>query len=421
MPLTVEGYQKDSPETIKQDLIKILREKIPDFAEQAADIQDDILDTSISDILYFENLLAVMLNAYSFDYSSQDLFRKQAEEVGLRPKGIFKSQVTLTFMGAPGDIIPRFTKVSKNSDPSIYFETDETIVIDSTGSAVVKAYGEVKESIPEGQIQNIITVLQEGIAVTNNEASLASIEEEPFEEFKLRSQARLRSPRMGGRLYAESCLNTLAGVNPRLVNFYNRDFTELFENVDSSAQEVARIKGIEAVIGGGDDYQVAKVLYTSFFETQKLMSLPSDNDENRKKNVELYLYNTVIPVNFTRPKELPLYLMLKITFNSNLISAQAVQALCLNKIENYVNTLKVGTPLTTMGLANVITPIMADAGFGPDTILSIDFSYDCSKDYSLEENQNEEKQWKPFDNGAMSDLKFDCYCTLKSFEVTFNV
>ena len=51
MPLTQNGYVKRTVSEIKADIVTRLQQKLPDFTEQNADLQNDLLDTSIEPIL----------------------------------------------------------------------------------------------------------------------------------------------------------------------------------------------------------------------------------------------------------------------------------------------------------------------------------------------------------------------------------
>lgn len=420
--LTTEGYIKSTAREIKDELIRLNRLSNPEFEEQPADIQNDLLDTAVADCSFYENATAVILNGYSMAYSAEDLFKKQAEEVGLRPKGQYKSQVILQFTGAPGDLIPKNTKIGHNIDQSIVFYTQEAAIIDTTGTANVLAMGETDKVCVVGSLQTMISVLAEGISCTNEAQSIARVEAETFKQFKLRSQARLRSPRMGGKLYAESVLWGIEGVNPRLVNFYNKDIRARYTDPVTNEELWALTKGIECVIGGGDDYKVAFALYKSFFETQKLVSEPSQGEKDRTTNVSIYLFNEVIPIQFTRPKWIPLNLKLNITFFDNVIGATAVKAMLQPYIEEYINNLKVGTTISQFGLIEVIQPIMSNAGYGANSYSNINFEYDLH-DYRdrLNKNAPPEYDWIKFDNfGKIPAVYFDCYCELVGFEVGFN-
>ncbi len=82
--LNENGYTKSTAEEIKASLVEKVKQRIPEFEELDADIQNNLLDTSITGLLYYENLVSVLLNAYAIDYSCQDLFLKSSR--GIRVK-----------------------------------------------------------------------------------------------------------------------------------------------------------------------------------------------------------------------------------------------------------------------------------------------------------------------------------------------
>lgn len=426
--LTNVGYVKRSAEEIREDLINSIKNEIPEFVSQSTDIQNDLIDTAVADLLQYENLVSTMMNSYSMSSSDEMLFRMQAEELGLRQKNEFKSQVTLTFVGIPGDIIPKGTKVSTVTKKDV-FETVETVVVGSTGEVNVLALSDVDFTIDVGKINTLISVISAGIVVSNRTPSLPKIEAESFENFKARSQARLRSPRMGGRLYAESLINSIEGVDSRLVVFNSVEYDEKDETEDGT-ERYFRIKGIEAIIGGGDQIQIAFALYQSFFETQKLISNPSDKNTNRTIDQEIYVFDNIINVKFTRPKLLKLNLKLKITFLGKLSSAQAVKDNTSESITNFVNTLKVGKPINLYSLIEVITPDLISMGLPPSTYKAISFQYaigdftkggDRENDLIDDGRGNKVIPWLNFNSdGRISEILGDCYCELFSYEVQLN-
>lgn len=421
--LTDQGYIKRTSSEIQEAIIQAIKEKTPAFNKQPLDIQANLIDTSVAVISQFENLMETLFNGYSMSGSDDMLFRMQAEELGLRQKSEFKSQVVLEFTGLPGDIIPRGVKCS-DAYGEYEFETQETIIIGDLGKASVLALGEAEVSLPANKINTIVTTINPGVVVNNNSASLPRIDEESFEDFKARSQARLRSPRMGGRLHAETLLKGIEGVNPRLVSFNCVDYT--IRDEDNSHEDVEtfyRLVGIEAIVGGGDEYQVALALYKSFFETQKLLSNPSDQDANRTIKKDLYLFDSLIPVVFTRPRLLQLNLKLFIGFNGILTSAEAVRQATQNDILNYVNNLKVGTNVGMYKLIELCYKGLESINAPMSTVKFIKFKY-CIGEYETPDKTNPDIPpipWKDFNEDAhISELLNDCYCDLIRYEVKLN-
>lgn len=575
--MTSIGYVRRTPEELQQAIIDKLKEKNPNFEKLPYDVQANLIDTAVAKLAQYENILDVMFNAYSFDGSNQFFFNQMGEELGLRMKNAYNAQVTLRFKGLVGDIIPLHTKV-RDASGLYVFETLERKVLGTTGEVEVIAYGEADRVLSAGSLNFLVTILSDGISVTNPQPTMKKIEPETFEEYKFRAQARLRSPRLGGRLYAETCLKAIDGVDPRLVAFYARDYAKeydplrpeldpeevqekeefpieaegsvimdsiinqidlvnegearpdittlqeyvdskyalgvliknlefvhlynkgdinnylyynehwyevkfrrsnsaavidgfginkniaaekfqdiplggselyyctspgdkiaFYENRDSkltclygahiiideskkpNTKNYIRLVGIESVVGGGDDYEVALALYQSFFETQKLMSNPSNNEKDRRKKISLGLYNNTFPILFTRPKLLELNLKFEVGMLNKSMSALAIKKATHSYIEQGVNSLKVGKPITVNQLNQWAMPGFADIDVQPVEIKSMSWKYDIGqfKDFADENATDEEKaQWENFDiDNKIPVIDFDCYCVLVRYEV----
>lgn len=420
--LTNTGYIKRTPKEIQSDIINLIKETSPNFVKQPADVQANLIDTSVAVISQFENLVETLFNSYSMSGSDEMLFRMQAEELGLRQKSEFKSQVTLEFIGLPGDIIPQGTVVS-DSTGAYKFETVDTIILGELKTGTVLALSDYEGTLPANKINTLVSVISSGITVNNPQASLPRIDEESFEEFKARSQARLRSPRLGGRLYAETLIKSINGVNPRLVSFNCVDYTEKDNESSTPGADVFfRLTGIEAIVGGGDELQIALALYKSFFETQKLRSNPSDKDANRTITRDLYLFNNTFSVTFTRPKLLQLNLRLLITFTGKLASAESVKLSTQDDITNYVNTLQVGKNIGMYKLIEIIQTGLMNIDMPTSTYKFVKFQY-CIGEYPDTPPGNEESTipWKDFnEDSQITELLGDCYCELIRYEVKLN-
>lgn len=408
MPLTQQGFVKRTASEIKEDLINHISQTLPDFTEQDADLTSDILNTSIISILQYEDMLNTLFNGYSPDFSNASLFKAFAESVGLRQRVAFNAQVTLTFSGKFGDFIPKDT-ICTDAQGLVEFKTQDNIVLDTTGTGSVLALSDTLEVWDAGQIATIKSIVGDGIAVTNKVASLKFIDEETEDELKARVQAKFRSVRQGGKLYAESMLKGVEGVDRRLVAFYDKTITQTFE------QNTYYIKGIEAVVGGGKDEEVAKALYLSFLETQKLVSNPSNNEAStRSREITLYIYNNPVTVRFTRPKLLQIGLQMNISFTSNISTPIALQNLTQSAVTNYVNNLTVGTPINLYSLIEIVMPILVDSGIPSYTMREISFIYKIS-------NDTIDTSYKAFnDSGFIPEILDDCYCELSEYGVVIN-
>lgn len=405
--LTSQGFVKKTADEIKAEIVASLRQTIPEFTEQNADLQNNLIDSSIEGILVYQNMMNALFNAYSPDYSNDDLFLKFAESIGLRQKGAFKAQTTITFKGKYGDFIPRNTIIT-DAEGTCEFKTQDNVVCDTTGTANVLALSETEDIYEANTLTTIKTILGNNITATNQVASLKYIPSETTASLKARAQAKLRSVRQGGKLYAEQLLKGIDGVDRRLVAFYDKTI-KYTEGEKENAKDYY-VKGIEAVIGGGSDEEVAKALYLSFIETQKLISCPSDDVENRKKSVTLYVYNNPVTIDFTRPKVLELGIKTLIAFTEITVSPIALQQLTQDAVREYINNLKVGTQVNKYSLIEIIMPIIVNAGMPSYTMKSIDFRYKIG-----------DSEYKKFnDDGYIDSVEFDCFCILQEYGFEIN-
>lgn len=398
MALTNNGYTIRQPQEIRDALVARITNTIPDFLLQPADVQSNIINTGIAGLLEYENLMAEVFNSFSASGKNMFLFRQLAESLGMQQRDEYKAQVMLEFSGKYGDFIPSQTKVeSENGD---IFITQENIIIPSTKTAQVLALGDTENISQANTITKIVSQLSDGISVTNPSASLAYIPSETDDEFVSRIQARLRSPRKGGIDYATSILQSVEGVDNRLIKF---------KIVNIITSEVST-RAVEAIIGGGSNENVGLALFLSFLETQKLLSNPSDSDESRTISIDVNVNNNIIPIKWTRPKLLQIELLLKITFQGKLVTPKELEGLLSKEVINYVNTLRVGTPLNKNSINLIILQILAKNNLEPYNIKNLDY----------EVKINNENTTFSEDTGFLQEVKDDCYLELVAFNVTIN-
>lgn len=412
MPLTDKGYVKRTALEIKTDIVNSLRQTIPEFTEQNADLQNNLIDSSIEGILVYEDMMNALFNAYSPDFSNDDIFFKFAESLGLRQKPKFQAQTTITFSGKYGDFIPKGTIIT-DENKTCEFITQDNVVCDTTGTASVLALSETEDIYPANTLTEIKTILatdktKTPITATNKVDSLKYIAEETNAELKARSQAKLRSVRQGGKMYADGLLKGIDGVDRRLVAFYDKTI-----QYNEGDDKQFWVKGIEAVVGGGSDEEVAKALYLSFLETQKLISKPSNDETDRSKQVTLYIYDNPVSIEFTRPKVLEIGIMCYVAFTATLASPVALQYLTQNDVTKYVNSLKVGTNINKYSLIEIIMPLIVGAGMPSHTIKSIDFKYKIKG--------IDGERYKEFNkDGYIEEILFDCYTILYEYGFEIN-
>lgn len=398
MPLDVNGYIKRTPAEIKDELVRDLQNNSPAWVSATADVQDNILDAAIPAIMQFENLMAEMINSYAPGNANDFMWEQLATSLNLQRQRQFQSQVELEFKGPKGLIIPSGTSVSSEDD-SFTFEIEENGVIDSTGLVRLTGYSDSEDVVEPKKLTKINQVISEELSVTNPAASLKYIPEETLAQLKERAQMKLRNPRKGAFDYAMYKLLSIQGVDRRLIQFRVIDYnTKVIEN---EIEVIKNIRGIEAVVGGGEAAEVALALFESFVETQKLLSQPSNNEVDRSVAYTLTFAGSPIIINFTRPKLLNLEIELSATFQNVSVTSESLDGMVRTYLTNYINNKRVGTSFNKNTLDKIIMNLIGAGGIDSENIVKLDYALKINKeDISFGAA------------GYIEEVEYDCYLIL---------
>lgn len=401
--LTATGYVKRTPEQWQSILVQAMQSQNPDFILQPADLQSDMINTSIQQFMQLEDLTANMLNGYGPGFTNNFIFRKFAESIGLCKNAPSQSSVTLNFTGTPFTFIPANT-ICASEDNSIQVFTSKDITLDSTGKGSVLAETTELVLIEKASVTQVVTLLDENLSVTNDSVGLKGLPLESDEDLKLRVQARFRAPRKGGLDYCYSTLQQDIGCDPRLIRL------EVIDNyvIQTESGNIAG-RAIHAIVGGGKDNDVANALFLGLLETQKVISQPSQNEVNRSVRVDLKVYNSTIPISFTRPKNLDVNLNVYITFNDYETSPSNIYGIIAETLINYFNTLPVGNQVNKLTLINLALPLLNEAGIPTYSITYFDWTF------TLNDVKGE---WSS--QGFMNGIYPDCYLTCSNLEVNLS-
>lgn len=393
MALTKEGYKKRTPGEIKEALINDLKEINASFLEQPADIQNNLLDSSVVPLLQFENVAAEILNGFGPEYANDFIWINLANSLNLTKKSRVKAQVELKFMGVPGTYIPVGTSVS-------VFTTESSVVLGSTGEAFVLATTEENIFAEPNTLTEIDEFIDENLSVTNPNASIVETPAEDIAELRNRARIILRSARKGSYDYAIARLNGIKGVNARLLKFRELDYN-IKETGPDGETVLRNVQGIEAIVGGGDPYEVAGVLKDSFLETKKLISEPSNGEESRSVNINIKYFRNTIPVAFTRPKNLNLSIKIGIQLKNNILTQTSAEGLLMEPFENYINSLELGESINKLTFDKLILDELIKHDIQPRDIIGFNYKILMGENILNWNGEN-----------FLDEVKWDCYLTL---------
>lgn len=399
MGFTSEGYIPRTALEIKESLKNRLLQIQSQFLEFNADIQNNILDTACVAILEYENLLNELANSFALNNTNDFYFKQLADSLGLMRKDEYKASVDIVFNGKEGDFIPKNTEVSDNNG-KFSFTTQTSAIIGSSGNVTLTCLGDSKEIAEANTINTINTIISESITCNNPSASQAFVSAESSDELKQRAQAKLRATKSGGIDYAMNALSAISGVNQRLINI------RVVEKTIKKNEQNYLTNGIEAVIGGGDIYEIANALRIAFFESQKLISTPSNNENERTAKISLDLYGNSIEIQFTRPKQYAFNLLCQILMVDKFYSDNELLTLITTPLQDYCNNLRVGVVPNKTKLSNIVLNEFLKNGFDLNKISKVDFKYSQGSG-----------EWIAFDS-ELPNIYHDIYINLSGVSVT---
>lgn len=388
------GYQPNTPEEIRQNIQELFTQKVPNFTSRPADLQSNIIDAFATGLIYVEQQLGILFNAYSPSFAPDFLFELRAAEQGLRRKGAFKSSVDIQFKGSPYSIIPANTGVTGTDLPT--YTILEDVMIPSTGSILVTAYcnDTTIPTIGVGALNTITTNLK-GITASNISTPTEPKEQESMDTFRKRVQAIWRNPRGGSYEYLLNQIQAIEGVDSRAVRL----------NISRNS--------VELVVAGGETSDIAFAMMSAGGITPvAFVSNPSQSQTSRTVTQNLILNNQPIPYKFTRPLNVQIGIKVNLPLTNITATNTAVESVTQMAMEDYINNLKVGTPVNITSLTQVFIKAFEATGGSAININANTINFEVT---NLTQTGTIN-----FNSQGFLELQNDWYLTLSQYSVVIN-
>jgi hypothetical protein len=395
MELTAQGFTQDTPETIRTDITNQALAEVDGFTSFPTELRQNLIDEAVIIEMRFQDGLNALMNGIGPDFANDQMFKQFGCSFGMTMKDFQYAQATLRFSGLTRTVIPKGTR-ARNSAGTVTLATSAQVVIGSTGEVDVLAVStsEAITDIPAGSITVMVDVIS-GVTVTNPAAGTSGIQAETIDQFKTAVYNEIQSPRYGGITRAYSLLRNIEGVDSRLIHF--RTMQKLVTDV--------YYQGIECVVGGGDDYEVANALFTAFLQTKNLLSDPSGGESARTVSVDLSLYGSTFPVKFTRPKQISGSLTVTIAVDGKTTTSAILEGILKPAFEAYFDSIKVGEAVSEASMNQIIYTELKTAGIETANIGTIAYSFELDSVPT------------PVEGGYLP-LDFDQYISLDTFAVS---
>jgi hypothetical protein len=362
--LTAAGYIPDSVTTIKDNLETEAVASVTGYTQLPSGLQENMIQVSAITEVHIQDMVADLLNGIGLDYANDFMIKNLGASFGIFMKDFQYGQVYLLFSDTVGTVIPAGTRV-KNTDGSIIVATLVNGTISSTGTITLLAESTTEQLT--AATANSMTVMVDvitGVTVTNPLAGTAGLVAETIAAFKLRVYSEIQSARSGNVARASSELNKLSGVNSRLIKF----------KPQAILSGTNYYQGIECIVGGGDDAQVAGALLSAFLQTQNLVSAPSNGETARTVTKTVNLYNSSFVVKYTRPKQITVGLTVTITFNGYSSSQEVISGILSPVYTAAFSALTVGSTVNMKYLDSLVIETFKDNNIDPEYVQDISYA-----------------------------------------------
>ena len=278
------------------------------------------------------------------------------------------AQATVRFTGSAGTLIPVDTQVSNGGTTKLYVKVQGIIGAVGYVDLLCESKEETTAEIGANTITTLVDAVPGVTSITNPLAGTSGIPAETIAEYKQAVYNRIQSPRYGTDARARDLLRAVPGVDSRLIAFRTLDL------IKTILGSTVYFRGIECVVGGGDDYEVAAALYSAFLQTKNLLSNPSNSETARTVSVDVTLFNSAAPVEYTRPKLSDIGLSINVKINGKLTTNDVAEGILQPAFETYFDSLIVGTAVSTASMNNIIYDSFAASGIGTDRIGTITYT-----------------------------------------------
>jgi hypothetical protein len=354
----LDGAITTPPETIRDNLIAKMEGILPDYtANLPLSLVENMTSTPVYALAQCEQAYIELINSISPTNSNLVILNQQAVAAGILGLGQpSRTSVYVVFSGVSGYIIPRGFLVGD----SIYqYEVQDGGVIGSGGHSeplYCLATQDGSWSVPAAQVTQLGTSVPTGYTLTVNNPTdgLAGGESETVAQFRARVLRSWTYTSKGMTTYLKELLYQVSGVQQRLV---------------SVKQQVSGLWSI--ICGGGDPYEVGNEIFTALFD---IASLAGSATTARNVTVNLYDYPDTYQIVFINP---PVQTVaITVTWNTTstyLVSNAAVNALAINPLIAYINSIPVGSPINDLTLAEVFKESIASI-LAPELLTRLIFS-----------------------------------------------
>ena len=347
-------YSEDGPkpltaEELRKQVVDIATQLSPGITtELPGSLIEDMVSTSVGALLVCDQARVDLINSCSPYGANVQLLNQLGEMYGV-PRGAgTNTSVYVSFMGAPGFVIPKGFTVGDGS--YLYAVQRDTRIPYSgqTEPVYCLATSSGTWPVPAGSVTQIKTSVPDEFSVTctNLTDGLPGAQEQDYTSYRYQvMQAGMR-----GVQGTPDCLRTeLAGVSG------------VRENLISYRQ--ASLGKWVAVVGGGDPYEVAHAIYRVVPDISTLTNdvVNPSGGEVEKKTIPIIIYPDTYQIPFVVPSSQNVVVLITWnTVSTSYISPEDIANAAQQNVADYINSIAIGQAINILQIQEVFLTSVAD-------------------------------------------------------------
>lgn len=381
--ITNQGYQPSTPQELQEQLVNYIKINNPNFTLYPADLQSDLINTSIADLFQYEKLTEMMLNTIAPSQSNEWLFNEFANFFGLSKNEATNNSVVLEVSGLnPNAYIPSNLTWSCNG---VDFINNAPFLANDKGVAnVVAVSNELTTILPKGQSFTCSEFSNAKITNPNN-----SILEnaESFFDFKTRIQNNFKAN-------TQSSYNLLA---TELANIGITNFS-VHLNAPNKANNFVYSQTLIFLPNVlNNEREIKELIFGSMGVNCLLSGNTSDNDNTRVRETSIDFFGSLIPIVYVTAKQVTLDIAININLNVLLeVWSYFIDQLKTAITEFFANQ-KIGDTINIFMLNNIVYKTLNECSITMDRLEALNFNFSVGGEAVNINSANQELECVAFD------------------------
>jgi hypothetical protein len=342
--MTDAGAQPTPPATLRTLLDQAIAAAVPDYtSDLPGALVEDLLSTGTGLVVTADLARVDAVNALSPVSTSPYVLAQLGQQDGIAQGLPTNTSVYVVFSGPAGYVISPGFIVSDGTYQYVVQDGGAITTSGTTNPLYCVANQSGSWAVPIGTVTTLVSSVPTGytLTVTNPNTGTPGAAAESVQSFRNRVLLARQASAQGMADAVTSALQNLPGVTPRLVRVL----------------QVAA--GWEVLCGGGDPYAVSGAILQNVLDVSTLIGSQID----ASRNVVSSLTNPPNSYTITYVSPPQIAVTMTIVWNTtlaNFTAASQIAQLGSVAVQNYINTIAVGFPLSEFGVFNAFTKAIAN-------------------------------------------------------------